>query len=256
MKNVVGYVRVSTNGQAQDDRYGIDAQKRDILQYCVENDLVLTQWFVDGGVSGVEEERPELDKILFDDDSVGNPPIEAVVVAKSDRLARDMNLYYYYKFVLKKKNIELISVSENFGSMGAFAGVMESLTLFIAEQERINIAKRTTAGRKVKARAGGYAGGRAPFGYKVENGQLEIEPREAEIVRIIFDRRENKEETMRDIVDYLNDNGYKSRSGKRFYPSQISSVLNNKPTYEGMYKYGDTGWVKGIHEPILPVNDR
>ncbi|MDI9483911.1 MAG: recombinase family protein, partial [Bacillota bacterium] len=167
MKTVVGYVRVSTNGQAQEDKYGIEAQKRDILDYCAKHDLALTKWYVDGGVSGVEEQRPELDKILFNDEEVGNPPIQAVIVAKSDRLARDMNLYYYYKFVLKKKNIELISVSEDFGAMGAFAGVLESLTLFIAEQERINIAKRTSSGRRMKARAGGYAGGRAPYGYRV-----------------------------------------------------------------------------------------
>jgi len=70
MKTVVGYVRVSTNGQAQEDKYGIEAQKRDILDYCARNNLALTKWYVDGGVSGVEEERPELDKILFNDEEV------------------------------------------------------------------------------------------------------------------------------------------------------------------------------------------
>ena len=254
MKTVVGYIRVSTNGQAQEDKYGIEAQKRDILDYCARNNLALTKWYVDGGVSGVEEERPELDKILYNDEEVANPPIQAVVVAKSDRLARDMNLYYYYKFVLKKKNIELISVSEDFGAMGAFAGVMESLTLFIAEQERINIAKRTNSGRRIKARAGGYAGGRAPYGYKVKDGQLALDEREAEIVRIVFEKRE-KGATLQDIADWLNDHGYQSRSGKRFYPSQIRSILNNRKTYEGYYSYADIGWVKGIHEPILEVKD-
>ncbi len=43
MKTVVGYVRVSTNGQAQEDKYGIDAQKRDILDYCARNNLALTK---------------------------------------------------------------------------------------------------------------------------------------------------------------------------------------------------------------------
>ena len=252
MKTVVGYVRVSTNGQTQEDKYGIEAQKRDIMNYCIKNDLALTKWYIDGGVSGVEEERPELDKILFDDEEVGNPPIQAVVVAKSDRLARDMNLYYYYKFVLKKKNIELISVSEDFGSMGAFAGVMESLTLFIAEQERVNIAKRTSSGRKVKARAGGYAGGRAPYGYRVKDGQLVIEEGEVEIVKIVFEKRGNCL-TLQDIADWLNDYGYVSRSGKKFHPSQIRSILSNRKTYEGMYSYSDLGWVQGIHEPILEV---
>ena len=43
----------------------------------------------------MEEERPELDNILYNDEEVANPPIQAVVVAKSDRLARDMNLISY-----------------------------------------------------------------------------------------------------------------------------------------------------------------
>jgi len=41
---------------------------------ALETILALTKWYVDGGVSGVEEERPELDKILFDDEQVGQSP--------------------------------------------------------------------------------------------------------------------------------------------------------------------------------------
>ena len=45
--------------------------------------------------------------------------------------------------------------------------------------------------------------------------------------------------------------GYQTRSGKRFQVSTIKSILGNRPLYEGMYKYGDMNWVKGVHEPIL-----
>lgn len=31
----------------------------------------------------------------------------------------------------------------------------------------------------------------------------------------------------------------------------IKSILGNRPLYEGMYKYGNMNWVKGVHEPIL-----
>ena len=106
----------------------------------------------------------------------------------------------------------------------------------------------------MKARAGGYAGGRAPYGYRVEDRQLVLDEDEAEIVRIVFEKRE-KGATLQDIADWLNDHGYQSRSGKRFYPSQIRSILNNRKTYEGYYSYADIGWVKGIHEPILEVKD-
>lgn len=74
------------------------------------------EWFIDEGVSGVNISRPVLDCILYGD--VENPPIENVIVAKSDRVARYIKLYFYYKQLLYQKDIELVSVSEDFGEMG------------------------------------------------------------------------------------------------------------------------------------------
>lgn len=250
MRNAVGYIRVSTDAQAGEDRFGIDSQKEQIVEYAAENEIAITKWYVDR-ISGVKAERPELDKILYEDD-VENPPIELVVVAKSDRLSRDINLYFNYKFVLGRKNIKLISVQEDFGSMGAFAGVLEALTMCIAEQERINIAKRTGGGRKTKSKAGGYSGGKPPYGYKSVGGQLVIVDSEAEMVRRIFDLR-NDGLTFADIADVLNDENYRTRIGKRFYPSQVKGIIDNENTYRGMYKYGNMNWVQGVHSPILGV---
>lgn len=109
MKNVVAYCRVSTDGQVGDDKFGIDSQKEQIVDYCARNDMQISAWYIDEGISGAKEERPEFDKILFSEDSVENPPIEAVVVAKSDRVARDINIYYYYKMLLRKKDVQTLS---------------------------------------------------------------------------------------------------------------------------------------------------
>jgi site-specific DNA recombinase len=250
MKNAVAYMRVSTNGQVGEDKFGLDSQRDQIEVYARANKINVTHWYVESGVSGVKEERPELDKILYGEE-VDNPPTQMVIVAKSDRLSRDINLYFYYKFTLKKKGIELVSVQEEFGSMGAFASVLEALTMCIAEQERLNIAKRTGAGRKVKAKAGGYSGGRAPFGYRVENGRLVLVPEEADVVRRIFVMRAEGQ-TMMTIAETLNEEGHRARTGNRFYTSHVQSILDNKMTYRGFYKYGESmEWVKGIHEPIL-----
>ena len=99
IKNAVGYIRCSTQGQMLEDKFGVDAQKMQILEYCAKNNYSITQWYVDGAVSGVKEERPELNKILFEE-TVTNPPTTTVIVAKSDRIARDINLYFYYRFLL------------------------------------------------------------------------------------------------------------------------------------------------------------
>lgn len=248
MKRAVGYIRVSTDVQASEDRFGIEAQKEQIMDYARKNDFEILEWFIDEGVSGVKESRPAFDRILYGD--VENPPVEYVIVAKSDRIARDIKLYFYYKQLLYQKNIKLISVSEDFGEMGAFAGILEAFVLFVAEQERINITRRTSAGRAVKAIKGGYAGGQPPYGYKVENKQLVIVPEEAEAVRDIFKMHEEGH-TLQQIADEMNRRGLKTHRGGIFRTSTIQTILNNRKTYEGYYKYGNSDWVVGQHTPIL-----
>lgn len=246
--NVIGYIRVSTDGQCGDDRFGLEVQRQQIEEYAEKHDMTIVKWFSDEGESGAKE-RPGFDEIIYGD--IENPPFEAVLVAKSDRVARDINIYFYYKMMLKKKDIVLISIAEDFGSFGVFAPMLEAFTLCVADMERQNITKRTSSGRKVKAQKGGYSGGRAPMGYKVENHQLVINPEEAAVVRRAFELRD-RGVILQEIANILNREGMRGRSGKEFTPGTVNSILNNRRTYEGFYRYGKKGeWVKGQHEPIL-----
>lgn len=246
--NVIGYIRVSTDGQCGEDKFGLDVQKKQITEYCEKNDYTILKWFCDEGESGAKE-RPGFDEIIYGE--ITNPPYEAVIVAKSDRVARDINVYYYYKMMLLKKEVKLISIAEDFGQFGVFASMLEAFTLCVAEMERDNINKRTSAGRKVKAAQGGYSGGRAPMGYKVQDGELIINPEEAPTVLRIFELRDSGE-TLTSIVDKLNEEGHLTRNGKKFVISTVQSITNNRKTYEGYYRYGKDGeWVKGRHEPLL-----
>lgn len=248
MKSVIGYLRVSTDGQVGDDKFGLEAQREQIEEYCAKNGLKVIKWYTDEGESGAKE-RPGFDEIIYGE--VSNPPAESVIVAKSDRVARDINIYYYYKMMLRKKNIELISVAEDFGAFGAFSSMLEAFTLCVAQMERENITKRTSSGRKIKSAQGGYSGGRAPMGYSVSNGKLVINPNEAAVVRRAFELRDNGT-VLLEIVKTLNDEGFKTRNGKDFVLSTVQSIINNRKTYEGYYRYGKDGeWVKGQQEAIL-----
>lgn len=248
MKNVVAYIRVSTDGQVGDDKFGLDVQREQIIEYCAKNDMNILTWFTDEGESGAKE-RPGFDEIVYGE--VANPPYEAVIVAKSDRVARDINVYYYYKMLLIKKDIKLISIAEDFGQFGVFASMLEAFTLCVAEMERDNITKRTSSGRKVKASSGGYSGGRPPYGYKPLNHKLVIVPEEAEVVRYVIAAKESGV-TYQTICDRLNAEGKTNRSGSKFSISTIQVIVENKPLYQGKYRYGkDADWVDGEHEPIL-----
>ncbi len=248
-KNAVGYIRVSTGQQATDEKYGIDVQKREILLYANNNGYNIVDWKVDE-ISGAKDDRPALNDILYGDD-VTNPPFEAVIVFKNDRLARDTKLYFYYLYTLEKKNIKLLSTREEFTEGSDFANIYRALLQFVAEQERKSIALRTGKGRSLKAQCGGYAGGRCPYGYRVENGRLIINESEKPIVEYVF-KRHDEGTPMLTIADELTELGYKTRKGTKFQNTSVRSIINNRPLYEGMYKYGkDMNWVKGVHEPIL-----
>ena len=250
-KNAIGYIRVSTEQQAADEKFGIDVQKQAILLYANNNGYNIVDWKIDE-VSGAKDDRPALNEILYGD-NVTNPPFEAVIVFKNDRLARDTKLYFYYLYTLEKKNIALLSTKEEFNEGSEFANIYRALLQFVAEQERKNIALRTSKGRSIKAQCGGYSGGRCPYGYKVIDCRLIINEEERPIVEYAFSEHD-KGTPMLTIADNLTEMGYRTRKGTKFQAKSISSILSNRPLYEGMYKYGkEMNWVKGVHEPILPI---
>ena len=152
----IGYIRVSTEEQSADDKYGIEVQKQAISDYANRNDLEIVCWLTDT-ISGVKDNRPGLDKILYNADQL--PAHEAVIVFKNDRVARDTKLYFYYFYTLEKRNVKLLSTEEHFSEGDDFANIYRSLLMFVAEQERKNIALRTGRGRSLKAQCGGYSGG-------------------------------------------------------------------------------------------------
>lgn len=244
---VVGYIRVSTDAQAE--KFGVEAQRKLIEGYCDTHDMEIIDWYEDTGVSGVKESRPQLDRLLYG--SIGNPPVEAVIVAKSDRMARDIKLYYYYMMLLEKKKMQLISATEEIVNDDSGLGnVYKALMLFVAEQERANISRRTSGGRKEKALMGGYSGGRKAYGYKLVNGRLCENPEEANMVREIFKLREEGK-TLRAIADILEKEGYISRSGRSFDSSTIASILKREDLYRGWYSYGGSAKVRGEQDIIL-----
>lgn len=250
MKRAVAYCRVSTAGQTGDDKFGIASQMDIIREYCGKNNIEVVNWYIDEGVSGAESKRPALGRLL--EGEVTNPPVEAVIVAKADRLARDITLYYGFKANLAELGLEIISVTEDWSAQDKLTGmILENFLAMVAQIEKENIRVRMSGGRKQKAKQGGYAGGRAPMGYKVVNGRLVINEEEATVVRFIFERKANGC-TMLSTVDALNKAGLRTRNGKEFVISTVQSIWNNERTYRGEYKYGKDGeWVKGTHEPIL-----
>lgn len=252
LKKAVGYVRVSTDAQAGDDKFGRAAQIKAILDYAEEHGYEIVTWKEDC-MSGASDNRPALNEILYG--GCYNPPYDAVIAFKSDRIARDTKLYFYYLYTLEKKNIKLLSTQEDFDEGSEYANIYRSLMMFCAEQERKNIAMRTMRGRKEKARTGSYAGGGVPFGYNLVDKQYVIDEHDAEIVRSIFEKYDVEHLSYNAIAIDLNEAGVQTRSGSVFRANSVKNIIENRMTYRGYYKYGGMEYVKGQHEPIIPDKD-
>lgn len=242
-KRALGYLRVSTKQQV--DKFGFPTQRKMITEYAEKNGIEIVDWFQES-YTGYSEERPQMEQILQ-----GEYDVDYLIVAKSDRFARNIDYYYALKLQLSRLGIELVSAFEDFGQMGMMKPVMEAFVASFAEIERLMINQRTAGGREIKRKHGGYCGGRPPYGYNVENKALVINEDQAKVVRTIFEFKKAGR-TLRTICSELTRLECKTADGGDFAVSSVKKILDNEPLYRGMYRYGkDTEWVQGQQEPIL-----
>lgn len=74
-----------------------------------------------------------------------------------------------------------------------------------------------------KAREGKWNGGFAPYGYKLENGQMLIAEDEVEVIRMIYDRYIHTNEGINGVAKYLNTHGYTKKLRK--FPWKMRQLL-------------------------------
>jgi len=122
-----------------------------------------------------------------------------------------------------------------------------------AEFEKSLIASRLSSGRKTKARQGGYAGGKAPIGYRANKGDkaLQLDEEKAVVVRRVFELRDAMPDaSLQKLADTLNAEGHTTKHGKPFHAMQIKRILDRRSLYEGRYKYKDVE-ADGQHPAII-----
>ena len=95
---------------------------------------------------------------------------------------------------------------------------------------------RLSGGRITKAKEGGFAGGGVAMGYTSKDKELETDKKEAKIVKAIFKLKKNKHLSINEIARRLNNEGFETKRGGRWYASTISYILKN-PIYKGFYEY-------------------
>jgi DNA invertase Pin-like site-specific DNA recombinase len=132
------YARVSTNN-GQDP----EMQLRELREYCQRRGWDVRQEYVDIGISGGKEKRPELDKLLAD---AHKRHFDAVVVWRFDRFARSVSLLLRALENFNALGISFVSLSENIDTSTPTGKMIFTVLGAVAELERSLIVERVRAG--------------------------------------------------------------------------------------------------------------
>lgn len=251
MLQVVGYLRVSTDGQVGEDKFGLSAQREQIESYAKAQQMDIVDWYTDEGITGATLEREGLQQLLKDSSS---GTFKAVIVAKMDRVARDLMAQLWIEKELLTNDIELVSASEPFRGQDAANVLFRQVIGAFAQFEKSRIAERMTGGRKQKAKRGGYAGGGVALGYKAQHGgkALEVDYKKAATVKRIFElRQKHSEWRLQDIAEQLNQEGHTTATGAKFSKVQVKRVLDRETLYAGGYEYGGIKTAQGQQQALI-----
>ncbi len=234
------YTRVSTSIQV--DGYSLDAQKSRMKAFAEFNDYEIAGEYEDAGKSGKSiEGRLEFNRMMEDIKS-GKDGVSYVLVFKLSRFGRNAADVLSTLQVMQDFGVNLICVEDGIDSSKDAGKLMISVLSAVAEIERENIRVQTMEGRIQKAREGKWNGGFAPYGYKLEKGQLFINEEEAEAIRVIFDQYVHTDTGANGLAKYLENHGIhkiQRQNGKNplFDSALIRRILKN-PVYCGKIAYG------------------
>jgi DNA invertase Pin-like site-specific DNA recombinase len=216
-KLAVAYLRVST----EDQHLGPEAQKEAIERWAKANGVEVVVWRTDQGVSGAtpHDERPGLFATLKD---LKTYKAGLLVVAKRDRLARDVLVAVIYERLVERAGARVVSAAGEGGeSNDPSSMLMRRMVDAFAEYERAQIRSRTKDALNVK-RSRKERLGRIPFGWRVgpDSVHIEPEPNEQATMQKVKQLREEGL-SIREIAAL----GIRSRNGRPMAPTQVARIL-------------------------------
>lgn len=216
----IGYIRVSTNEQA-DSGLGLDAQRAKVTAMAEVKDCELVDVVADEGASAKDIYRDGLKEVLA---QVKGRVIDAVIVARLDRLTRNLKDLGELIDEFNRKDVALISTSESLDTSSATGRMMINLLGVVSQWEREIIGERTSEALQALRASGKRAGG-VPYGMTADaDGNLsECEQEQAVIGRMVQLREAGN--SYEAVSQALAADGVRNRAGGVFTRSGIHRLL-------------------------------
>lgn len=231
------YLRVSSDVQSSDG-FGLENQKElglKVSELKGMNPIIHNEGSKSSHLETIEH-RPILRELLY---RMDEGDVKNLWVYQMDRLSRNDVVSFQIRQKIKQNGVRLyVNDTNEFELDNPTDKLMFTIMEGISEFDNSIRTERLRRGKLSKIKKGGWKGGPPPFGYKIVDGKLEIEPSEMRWVRTIYEDY-GKGETIYTIKRKLMKNGVLSRRGNVVWsePSIRRILLNTH--FEGFYTYED-----------------
>ena len=260
LRTAAAYIRVSTDNQTE---LSPDSQIKVVRQFAKQNGYIIPKEFIfrDDGISGRHaDKRPQFTQMIATAKQKPSP-FSAVLLWKFSRFARNQEESIFYKSMLRKNGVDVLSVSEP-AVDGPFGTLIERIIEWSDEYYSIRLSGEVKRGMTEKVERGG-AVSIPSFGYSIVDKKYIPNPDTAPIVKKIFNDYIKGVPSIQ-IARQLNDLKIKTTRGNLWENRTVDYILQN-PVYIGKIRWNPKGktsrnfdnpdimLVDGQHESIIDV---
>jgi site-specific DNA recombinase len=255
------YMRVSTGRQAEHD-LSIPDQTAQLKTWCRANGYTVAAEFTEAGASAGDDRRPVFQQMI-EHACDGGQAFNYIIVHSYSRFFREAFEQEFYLRKLAKHGVRVVSITQPVGDENepVHAMMRKVIALFDEYQSKEN-AKHVIRSMKENVRQGFWNGATPPLGYRLVEAEkrstkikkkLQVDPVEAEWVRLIYKLYLYGDGTsgafgVKEVVKWLNRNGYRTRRGETFGVAAVHKILTNT-VYIGEWRFNVRSSRTGERKP-------
>lgn len=180
--------------------------------------------YADEALTGTNENRANFQRLLTD---CRQGAIDMVIVKSISRFARNTVTLLSTVRELKSLGIDVFFEEQNIHSISAEGELMLTILASYAQEESRTASENQKWRVRKSFENGELMNFRFMFGYRIDKGNIEIDLKQAEIIREIF-RQAIAGDSLTSIARSMNENGITGVFGGKWTPERIRVILSNE----------------------------
>ena len=225
------YARVSTDKDEQ--LHSLSAQVSFFNDYISK----VPNWYfigsyIDEGISGTSVKKREEFLRMIED--AKKHKFDLILTKEISRFSRSTLDSIKYTQELLQDGVGVYFLNDNINTILPDSELRLTMMSSIAQDEVRRLSERVSFGMRRSIDSGVVLGCSNIYGYVKDKGKLVIDEKQAEMIKIIYDRYANTTDGLSKVSKYLYSLGYKSKTGKRLDTTILTRIIEN-PKYKGYY---------------------